>query len=347
MNARLPIAAAAPSPVKQILKQLVGIALAALFLWLAFRTTNFKELWQHMQNINMAWIAVVAALAVVSHLVRAWRWTIMLRPLAQKPIGLWNAFCAVVIGYAVNIAVPRGGEVARVVSICKTESLPWVGVLPTMLIDRLLDVAMLAFLLGTTLVMLPVDIRDSMKWLVPTGAALCVATVVGLLVLPMTGKIMKWLLAVPAIRSRMPDKVFQKVSELSEQFDLGTGSLRNPAGLSLIAFLSVAVWGLYFLTFYAALAAFDLQSQLDLSRVLIVFTIGSVSMLIPTPGGFGSYHYAVSESLQKIGHINAAQATAFATVIHAVTFVLVVCVVAAVCFLVQQGANRSNAPKVD
>ncbi len=347
MNAQLPATTAAASPAKQALKQMVGIALAGLFLWLAFRNTNFQELWQHMQNISMSWMVAVLMLAVLSHLARAWRWTIMLRPLAQKPISLWNAFCAVMVGYAVNIAVPRGGEVARVLSISKTENLPWVGVLPTMLIDRLLDVAMLAFLLGTTLVMLPIDIRESMKWLVPTGAVLCVMTVVGLLVLPLAGKIMKWLLAVQAIRARMPDKVFDMVTSLSEQFDLGTGSLRNPSGLFLIALLSVAIWSLYLLTFYSALAAFDLHSRLDISHILIVFTIGSVSMLIPTPGGFGSYHYAVSESLQKIGHIGAAQATAFATVFHAVTFVLVVGIVAAVCFLVQQGANRSNAPKVD
>lgn len=346
MNTQLPIAAETPSAAKQALKQLVGIGLAAFFLWLAFRNTNFAELGQHMQNINMGWMALVVVLCVLSHLVRAWRWTIMLRPLAERPIGLWNAFCAVVIGYAVNIAVPRGGEVARVVSICKTENLPWVGVLPTMLIDRLLDVAMLVFLLGTTLVMLPVDIRESMKWLVPTGAALCVATIVGLLVLPMTGKIIKRLLAVKVVRGRLSDNVFEKASGLSEQFDLGTGSLRNPAGLSVIALLSVGVWGIYFLTFYVCLLAFNLSSQIDLAHVLIIFTIGSVSMLIPTPGGFGSYHYAVSESLQKIGHIIPAQATAFAMVVHAVTFVLVVGVVAAVCFLVQQAANRPKAPKV-
>jgi glycosyltransferase 2 family protein len=96
--------------------------------------------------------------------------------LAEKPVGLWNAFCAVMYGYAVNIAVPRGGEVARIVSIAKTEKLPWIGVVPTMFIDRLLDIAMLVLLIGITLVLLPPEFRNSMQWMVPAGVALCSGT---------------------------------------------------------------------------------------------------------------------------------------------------------------------------
>jgi uncharacterized protein (TIRG00374 family) len=327
---------------KQIIKQLIFLGLAVVLLWACFRNTNFPQLWLEMQKIDMYWMAGVCVVAVLSHLVRAWRWTILLRPLADKPVSMWNAFCAIMIGYAVNIAVPRGGEVARVVSIAKTEKLPWVGVVPTMFIDRLLDIAMLVFLLGVTLVLLPADIRASMAWLVPAGVALCVATVVGLGVLPFVGRIMKKAVTIEAIHSRLPDKISGTVAQLAEQFDRGTGSLRNPVGLPGIAILSLAIWGLYFIDFYMGFLSFGMIPQIDLSHALIVFSIGSASIVVPTPGSLGTYHLAISQALQQVCQIEAARATAFVTVFHAVTFVLVVCVVAAVCFLIQQGTRKDS-----
>jgi uncharacterized protein (TIRG00374 family) len=327
---------------KQIIKQLVFLGLALVLLWLAFRNTNFPQLWLEMQKIDMFWMAMVCIVAVLSHLVRAWRWTILLRPLAEKPVSIWNSFCAIMIGYAVNIAVPRGGEVARVVSIAKTENLPWVGVVPTMFIDRLLDIAMLVMLLGITLVLLPPEIRESMTWLVPAGIALCAATIIGMGLLPFVGHLMKHAVKIPAIHSRLPDKVTGAVSQLADQFDLGTGSLRNPVGLPGIALLSLGIWALYFVDFYFGFLAFGMVPQIDFSHALIIFSIGSASVVVPTPGSLGTYHLAISQALQKVSQIEPARAGAFVTVFHAVTFVLVVCVVAAVCFLIQQGTRKDS-----
>jgi uncharacterized protein (TIRG00374 family) len=348
MTAEVPTATAAPeSRAKQAVKQIIGLLLAFVFLWLAFRNTNFAEIWNQMQGINVGWMAAVCAVCVLSHWLRAVRWVIMLKPLAHKPISVWNSFCAVMVGYAVNIAVPRGGEVARVVSISKTEKLPWVGVVPTLLIDRLLDVAMLVLLLGVTLVMLPADMRESTKWLVPAGAVLCALTVIGLGVLPFTGVIMKRILGLEAVRSRLPEKVSYMAADLSEQFDRGTSSLRSPAGLVGIALLSVAIWGAYFASFYLAILAFNMQDQVDLGRSLVVFSISSVAVLVPTPGSLGTFHYATTQALEKVSHIGAAQGMAFATVFHAVSFVLVVCIVAAICFVVQQAADKSDKQAID
>lgn len=342
MNVELPAVAKPESRAKQVFKQLFGLTLALLFLWLAFRNTNFNELRQHMQNISLPLMTALSAVGIFSHWLRAWRWTIMLKPVAGRNVGIWNAFCAVMIGYAVNIAVPRGGEVARVVSICKTERIPWVGVLPTMFIDRLLDVAMLVFLLGITMVMLPIDIRETITWLVPTGIALCAATVIGLVMLPMAGAIINRLMAIEKLRARMPDKVAERVTQLSEQFDRGTSSLRDPIGLAGIAVLSFVIWAAYFVSFYLGIMAFNMTSLIDLSHALIIFSIASVSVLVPTPGSLGTYHYAITQAMQKISNVGAAQAAAFAAVFHAVTFVLIVCLVAALCFILQQNSNNSS-----
>lgn len=328
---------------KQVIKQIILLGVALFFLWMAFRGTDLAKLWGEVQRVDMLWIWALCAIAILSHFVRAWRWTLLLRPLSDHPVGLWNSFCAVMIGYAVNIAVPRGGEIARVISIAKSERLPWVGVLPTMFIDRLLDIAMLVLLLGVTLAMLPPELRERSHELVVAGMVLCAATVIGLGLLPFVGRIIKRMLEMEQVRSRLPDKIRATASSLADEFDKGTASLRNPVGLPAIALLSLGIWGLYFISFYFGMLAFRMQNEIDLSHGLIIFSVGSVAVIVPTPGSLGTYHLAVSQALQQVSHIEPARATAFVTVFHAITFVLVVCVVAAICFLIQQATRKGTA----
>ncbi|MEO6293715.1 MAG: lysylphosphatidylglycerol synthase transmembrane domain-containing protein, partial [Burkholderiaceae bacterium] len=136
---------------KNFAKQLLIAVLALGLLWFAFRGTDLNELWRYSQTVKPLPVILMVLVGIFGNFLRAYRWTILLRPLSATPVSQFNSFYAVSMGYAVNIAVPRGGEIVRLLSICKSEKLPWAGVLPTMLIDRLLDVAFLVALFGVTL----------------------------------------------------------------------------------------------------------------------------------------------------------------------------------------------------
>lgn len=332
--------AAAPTPTekpsagKQVAKQLLGLAIAGVFLYFAFRGADFNKLFEHVKQLDPGFLALVCLSGLASHVLRAIRWVILLAPLSNKRISLWNSFCAIIYGYAVNIVIPRGGEVARLISISKTEDIPWAGVLPTMFIDRLLDIAMLVMLLGITLTVLPLG-ELNLTWLAPAGLTMCLATVVGLVALPFTGTIIRRVAAFPPLETKLSSKIKEKVTQLSEQFDQGTKSLTNWVNLPAIAFLSVAMWGCYWLNLYLMAFAFHLGDKLDIAKSLVVFTIGSVGVLVPTPGSVGSYHLLISQSLQTLIHIDKDQALAFATVLHFICFVAVTCVPGAICFAIQ------------
>jgi glycosyltransferase 2 family protein len=336
---------------KQAVKQAIGLGLAALFLWLSFRNVNMLEVWQRMQALNPIWVVGVCCSALVSHWIRAVRWVIMLQPLADnnplresgtRKISTWNAFCAVIIGYAVNIAVPRGGEVARVVSICKTEQLPWAGVLPTMLIDRLLDFAMLVLLVGTALVMLPEGIKSQVTWLVPAGAFLCAATLIGLLLLPKLGVIARAVLGWSFVARLIPEKIQTTIKALTDQFEEGTACLGKPTAFPAIGGLTFLMWGFYFLNMELMLYAFGMQNVVDPVRCLMVFAIGSVGVVVPTPGSVGTYHLCASQALNMVAGIKPTEAMAFVTAFHAVSFVFIVCLAAAVCFMVQSSLSNKE-----
>lgn len=322
---------------KAVLKQLLGIFLAAGLLWFCFKDADFNKLWQYTQAADGKFMFAVLLTALLSHLLRAWRWVILLQPLSDKRIGLFNSFAAVMYGYAVNIVVPRGGEVARLVSISKKESIPIAGVLPTMFIDRLLDLAMLVMLLGLTLSKLPEGILNP-ALTGPLGIAMCVATVAGLVTLPFVGKIGKCVVEMAPIKNALPAGIRSKVNELLMQFEIGTKSLTSVSKLIVIAASSFLIWICYWANMYLMLWAFHLEKLVDLSKSLLVFTIGSVGVLVPTPGSVGSYHMLTSQALEKACGVNPAQALAFATVTHLLCFVVVTCIPASICFVIQSSS---------
>lgn len=334
-----------PEPPKagksNLVKQLIGAAIAILLLYLAFKNVDGQKLWQYSKEVSPVPVLMVVVISIISHLLRAYRWTFLLKPLAQRRIGLFNAFYAVILGYAVNVAIPRGGEVARLLSICKEEKLPWAGVLPTMLIDRMLDVALLVFLLGSCLLVLPKDLLGSMPALIPSGIALLIATIIGLILLPQAGTILKKIIGWSFVQSKVPKHLTGRLDEIAGQFDTGTQALKNPVIYPLIALLSFLIWFCYGLNFYFMIQAFHLSAAVDAVKCLIVFTIGSASMLVPTPGGVGSFHVLITQTLMAVApSIPYEQALAFATYLHILSLVLISCVTALVLFIYKKAFKK-------
>ncbi|MGH7192810.1 MAG: lysylphosphatidylglycerol synthase transmembrane domain-containing protein, partial [Candidatus Saccharimonadales bacterium] len=266
----LPAQPSAPARRSQLLKQLAGFVVAALCIWLAFRGIDLGQVWASMQKVSLNWIAALIVSTLISHWLRAIRWVIMLQPLSETKISTWNAFCAIMFGYAVNIPIPRGGEVARVIAVSRSENIPWVGVVPTLLIDRLLDFALLVCFVGLTLAILPPDLRSNAGLLVPAGVVMCVATIVGLVLLPAGARIIRAIVGLPIISTRLPDKLKDKLLQFADQFEKGTKFLGKPLNLPIIGLLSFAIWGFYFANFYCTIQAFDLQSKFDFARSMIV-----------------------------------------------------------------------------
>jgi len=323
-------------------KQLAGIAAAILLLWLAFRGMDMQQFMLQIKRIQPLLILPLFISALVSHFLRALRWVILLRPVSEKPVSLWNSFCAVMIGYAVNLAIPRGGEVARLVSISRTENLPWAGVLPTMFIDRLIDIAVLAILLGFTLIFFPTSATSSLPWLVPGGVMLSISAVLGLFALPKMADLISWLVDRQWTKSHLPARILEAIARLSEQFHTGTQSLSSPGAYPAITALSVGIWFFYWLNYYIMIWAFGLQQVVSPAQCLVVFTIGSVGVLVPTPGSIGSMHFLVSQGLVMVSGVHRELALAFATVLHMFSFVVVNCLGAAVCVAIQSSRNKGR-----
>ena len=299
----------------------VSVLLTVVFLYLAFRGTDFARLYTSVRDANYAWMLLSFAILMVSHVVRSWRWRYLLEPM--KPgIPLRNLFSAVMVGYLLNNVLPRAGEVARPYTIGKLESISKSAAFGTIVVERIMDTV--SFLVVIILVPLVYNgpLKESFPWLAETGIIISCVTGAAVLLLVVLMFRRDWTDALLRVVSKvLPENIMRRVQRQVHSFLDGFLFLKNPSNFLIITVLSVIVWALYILMTYVAFFAFDLQGALGLRAALVVQAISSIGVAIPTPGATGSYHVFTSQTLSKLFSVDATVALSFATVTHAVGFI--------------------------
>ena len=77
---------------RHLLRWALSLALLVASFWVAFRLTDWTELWATLRRADYGWLPLCIALMLLSHLLRAWRWRELLRPVTDRPPRLWHAF---------------------------------------------------------------------------------------------------------------------------------------------------------------------------------------------------------------------------------------------------------------
>ncbi len=70
---------------------------------------------------------------------------------------------------------------------------------------------------------------------------------------------------------------------------------------SFFWFHTFSIWIMYFLMTYVCFQAIPETSHLSISDGLFLLVLGGIGMIIPTPGGVGSYHAIVMIGLSVLG----------------------------------------------
>ena len=333
-----------PRPrVRPYLQYALSAALTVLFLWIAFRGTDPGRLLALMAGANYWWMLAMFACLMASHAVRSWRWGYLLSPV-RKGIPFRSLFAGVMLGYMLNNVIPRAGELARPYALSRREHLSASSALGTIVVERILDT--LTFLLLLAILPLVYDgpLVDSFPWLAGAGIALTAVTagfLAGLTVLMMRRDWADRFLLAPAGRL-LPRRMRPRAEAQAHAFLDGFLFMKNPATLAVIAISGGLVWFLYIVMTYVALFAFGLGG-LGMRAAVVLLTISSIGIAIPTPGSTGSYHAFTSQALIRLFAVDPSVALSFATVTHAVGFVGVTLVGA--WYLVRDRMAAPAAPK--
>ena len=303
-----------------ILKTALPFALGIGILWWMYRETDWIDFWHTISSeLHWGWMLVSLIFGVVPQVFRALRWQMTLRPIGEFARSR-TCINAIFLSYAASLVIPRVGEVTRCGTLKKVDDISFSKSIGTVVTERLVDsLIMLVIAAAAFLSQLPVflkfidetgaDFHSLVHRFSSTGYLVTILCVV--LALAICGSLL--------FRYKMFAQSREKVLGIWE----GIRSLRHVERPWLYLFYSVGIWVGYFLHFYLAFFCFDFTAGINPWAALLIFSIGSFAVLVPTPNGAGSWHFAVKTMLVLYG-VAEAPAVMFALVVHTIQTALVV-----------------------
>jgi len=285
-----------------IIQYLFFLALGLFFAWLSVKNLNDENLAQIRQALagSRQWLIVpVFLMLVLSHYLRAVRWRLLMEPLGHRP-GILNTFFAVMIGYLINLGVPRLGELAKCTLLAKYEKIPAEQLIGTIIIERIFDALTLLVVFAITLGVQPGLYSQLMDTFFPTAAASTERSSSLLTLVIIASAAALFLSYWTLIRKKTLRQLQQAITEIVRRIYAGVSSIVALRSKALFLLLSGCIWSLYLLAGYAGFFAFSETAQYGIKEALTILSAGSIGM-IASPGGIGAYAYLVEQSMQLYG----------------------------------------------
>jgi len=268
-----------------------GLAISALFLWLALRGLRLQDVWSSLQQANFLWLLPGIAVYFIAVWARAWRWHYLLRPI--KPIPTRTMFPIVAIGYMGNNIYPaRAGEVLRAYVLRRNEGVSISASLATIIVERAFDgVVMLSFVFLNLreVAGLTADSRfaGSIRDLAIWGTALFFGAVLVFLLMAIfpkqTTRILRWL-----VERIMPKRWREQSLDLIERFLGGLASLRSIRDVGMVLLTSVVIWLLETGKYWFVMHAFPFE--VSFFTLMLMNGVVNLATTIPSaPGYLGTF----------------------------------------------------------
>ena len=267
-------------------------------------TTLFRS-----KNANYWWISLGLFFGILSHLSRAYRWKFMLEPMGYTPRFI-NSALAVLIGYFVNLAIPRAGEVSRASVMANYENIPFEKGFGTIVAERIADLIMMFLIIGVTLLIqfdfilqLVKEKLDPVKIII--GLAVCL--IGGFFFYKYVRKSTKG--------------IGLKIKKFIKSLVEGVTSIFRMKNKWPFIFHTVFIWAMYVLMFWATIPAIE-GLQVPFGGILVGFIAGGFS-IAATNGGIGLYPLAVAGAFTLFG-VPEEPSTAFGSVMWAAQTAMVI-----------------------
>src|ERR1700730_3687919 len=122
----------------RLIQLLIGLACTLFFLAIAFYRVPLGAVTAALAGADPSWVAAAMLVYALNLAVRAWRWQVILRPVAAIPYPFVAR--ALLVGYGLNAVMPaRLGELFRAEFFKKTFGLSRVWGLTSIVIERMFD----------------------------------------------------------------------------------------------------------------------------------------------------------------------------------------------------------------
>lgn len=314
-----------------IFKFLLFLAIGSAILWWVFTSQNkafqaqcaldgvpadqcslIGKLITDFRSTSIFWLFIVIVCFQLSNIIRALRWQMIFEPMGYK-IRFGNAFWTIMLGYFANLGLSRAGEVVRGAALARYERIKLDKVIGTIALDRIIDLISMALVILLALALeydaiygyLTSNMRDFNVQAFMQGwifQGFLVGMVLFVLLLIIFNK--------PIRRSML----YFRIKAFILGFYEGIRVIKRVKRPVLFTIYSILIWVCYYGMTYFAFLSFAPTASLGIVPALTVFVFGSFGILIPSPGGMGTYHALVVAAL-AIYNVRGDDAFSFANII--------------------------------
>ena len=284
-----------------VIQYVFFLGLGIFLLWLTLRKSDWSSIMHDLAGADYIYLIPVTLMLLLAHFIRAVRWKILMEPLGYTP-GITNTFLAVMVGYWANLAVPRLGEVLKCTILARYEKVPADKLVGTIVAERAIDVCTLMLVLLVTIFsqyqVIGTFASETFKnfFFSKTGDVSMLKTGAALLVITSFIVLFIWLF------KRLSHLPFvAKTKNVFRGIWQGLISIRYIKNKGLFIFYSLCIWALYLYSTYMGFFAMHEMAQYGIRGALSALTFGSFGMIIPSPGGIGSYQYAIQQVMILYG----------------------------------------------
>lgn len=278
----------------------VGFIVSAVALFFTLRNVNFTDLGRAVSGAQTIWFVPAIAFFSVAFAMRAWRWSLLM---GRAPF--WTTLHAMNIGYMMNVTMPlRLGEVGRAFVIGERTSIPMVSAFSSIVVERVLDLAMVVGLFALFAAYVPMP---------PSFSRAAMAGGVLVIVMLVIGGILVW-------QAERTEKILRPILErftssaepwLRRFRDLCVGfrAVGSAQRIALVFVLTLLIWAGGIVCAFFTMAAF-LPPVIEQAG-LVVVTANLGGAIPSAPGGLGIVQGFAISALVLPFHVPEDKALAF------------------------------------
>jgi uncharacterized protein (TIRG00374 family) len=299
-------------------RTIAGLLISIGFLFFAFRGQDYGRIREALRSFNYWYVLPALALYLLGVWMRAFRWSVLLRPLTRASTG--EVLPITVVGFMANNVLPlRTGEVVRSYVLSKRFGVPKTAALATIAVERLFDgLTMLGFMLVAATV---VGFTSELRHLAVIAFVLFTVALIGLFLLTLGGNIRDRMLQI--VLGPLPTPVADRVERLAESFLSGLGVLRQKSDLAAVAGASILAWLLEASMYFVIARGFgvEIRDAMGVGETLLTTGVANLATLVPSsPGYVGPFEYGVQMVVNGALGVPKEIAISYAIVVHATLY---------------------------
>ena len=281
-----------------ILKYSVSFVFAFAIIYVLFQHQNPVKLFEEIQKVEMGWVFLSMIFGAWAYVSRGLRWIVLIDALGYKSSKI-NSIASVSVGYFTNLFIPRAGEISRCTALNQAEKIPGDKLFGTILIERVID---FIFLFALIILAFFLKLDDLLKFFSTLQAHQADSNAENSKILILLSITTIGIAGFFLLKKRMKNSVFyQKILGFFDGLKEGFKSIKKMKRKSVFWIHTFSIWIMYFLMTYICFFSMSETSGLTVGDGLFLLVLGGIGMVIPTPGGIGSYHAIVMIGLAVLG----------------------------------------------